>query len=75
MVDEFNSNKNNFLNERNIKNTVSMANEEFKSGYQRQLAQDLSSGERMEFQSSVDSSGNAAGYPAHYPTNQVITEF
>ena len=75
MADEFNSNRNNLLNGRHATNTASMGNQQLKSGYQWQLAQDLSSKEPMEFQSprytSLDSLRNATGYPA----NQVSTDF
>ena len=79
MADELNSNKNNSLNGRHIRNTVAMGNQPHKSGYQRQHAQGLSSKEPTEFQSpsytSLDSPRNASGYPLHYPANQVSTDF
>ena len=79
MADEFSSNKNNSLNGRHIRNTVSMGNQQHKSGYQWELSQDMSSKEPTEFQSPsytcLDSVGNTAGYPPYYPANQASTDF
>ena len=79
MTDGFNRSKNNSLNGRHIRHSVSLGNQQHKSGHQWQHAQGLSSKEPTEFQSPsynyLDSPRNAAVHPSRYPANQVSTGF